>query len=424
MSQKIILILFATVLLALAATGFLLWRFDPEVYYYVPPEKSFLYTKEELNYGIERYLREAVETKRTELIAEKKSFVDVNLQNMELTLYKEGEKFKVFPVQSKGEEWFWGKTPPGVYYAGFRTRLHFSSAARVWMPYAVQYYGNYFLHGWPYDRAGRELPPGPSGGCIRLRTKDAAQVLEFTEPGMPILILDEILAPPLPALTQTEKEVVPPELTGQSFLVADLDTGEIILSKEADSQVYAGSATQGMLALVASDAVNLEKAIVARDWMIQGIEKENIVLMGKSYKGQDLLKPLLSFSSKEAALLVSRFLTAEKFVALMNDKAKGIGMKDTSFIDVTGASQENITTLYDAAKMMRYIKDYRKFILDVSRQLGGNDQASESLFAALEMTSAQGTARTIFVGVARSPAASKDLENIVSWIATHFDLSK
>lgn len=425
--QKVILGLLILALLAVSAIAFLFWQrlksFEPNVYYYVPPQKSFIYTEEELKYGIEKYLREAVEKEWVKLINEKKNFIYADLKKMELSLYKGGEKFKVFPIKSKGAEWFWGETPPGVYSAGYKIRLHSSSKTGVWMPYAIQYYGNYFIHGWPYDKEGRLLEPGPSGGCIRLQTEDAAVVFEFVQMGTPILIFDEKIIEFLPALRARDKEISPLKINSQAFLVADLDTGEIILNQEADSQIHAGpAATYGMLALASSDSVNLERTIIAKDWMITGIG-EKIIVAGKSYKGYDLLKPLLSFSSKEAALVLSRFLNPEKFVALMNDKAKGIGMKNTSFADVTGTSKENITTLYDVAKMFRYIKDYRKFIFDINQEWHGlAENESETIFAYLKAETSDNVIRSIFIGLTGSQSSKEDLKNILLWLESNFDL--
>ena len=427
--QKFIFIFLITLFLLVSAIAFFLWqkvkKFEPEVYYYVPPETSFIYNEEEFKYGLEKYLREAIETEMAKLIKNKESFIYANLKNMELALYKEGEKLRVFPVQGKGAEWFWGETPAGIYSVGFKSRLHFSTAARVWMPYAIQYYGNYFIHGWPYDRAGRLLSPGPSGGCIRLNTQEAAAVFEFAQLGMPILVFDERIPRVLPAIASNKAEIISPETNAQFLLAADLDTGEILLSKEADSEIFAGPAVYGMLALVASDAVNLDKRIVARDWMTAGVG-EKIIVPGRTYKGYDLLKPLLLQSSKEAALVLSRFITAEKFVDLMNEKTKGIGMKNTVFADVVGAAKENTTTLFDVARMMRYIKDYRKFILNISNELSGRaENETKSIFLTQEMKAfSDDASRFIFIGIVNSFDPKEDLKNINEWLENNFSLKK
>jgi len=434
--HKIVFVLLFVVSLVLSGIVFFLWQkiknFEPIVYYNVPAEKSFIYSQKEFIFGLENYLKEAVKKEMAKLKNEKKDFIYVNLKEMNLTLYKGGEAVKSFPVKGKGAAWFWGETPAGVYYAGYKSRLHFSSVARVWMPYAIQFFGNYFIHGVPYDRKGRLLTSTVSGGCIRLNTQDAAEVFNFIEEGMPILVFEEKNTSPLLSLKQNSEELSLSEIQDQFLLVADLDTGEIILNKEGNSEFYGGSATNIMLALTASESVNLEKRVFARKWMFEKVE-EGIIVSGKSYRGYDLLQPLLSRSSKEAALVLSRFRNPENFVSLMNDKAKGIGMENTFFADVTGESKENKTTLYDVAKMMRYIKDYKKFILDIAKQITGpGEDGKKSTFVVFKMkhlkpqkeTNENDDIRTIFIGIANSPDIENDLKKVLEWLDGNFCLTK
>ena len=428
MSYKIISVFFIFAFLAVSTIAFLFWleiqRFEPDVYYYVPAEKSFIYGQEEIaEFGFEEYIQERITTERAKLIEKKKSFIDLDLKKMQLTLYEEGKEFKKFPIIGKGKEGSWWETPPGAYFVGEKAVDHFSSVARAWMPYAVQFYGNFFIHGWPYYPGGRLLPAGPSGGCVRLNTSDSAVVFKFAERGMPVLVFEEKVSPSLPALIPTVKKILLPDLKAENFLIADLETGEILLNKEMESEIYAGSAVAGMMALTSSEIVNLERRIVARDWMIVEGSGEKIIVPGRSYQGQDLLSPLLSRFSKEAALVLSRFYTPEFFVAAMNVKAKAIGMHNTGFADITGVSKENTTTLYDVARMMRYIKEYRGFIFDVSRELRGpGENEKESIFAVFKMNTADDISRNIFVGIANSEDVEKDLENIAFWLNNNFGL--
>ncbi len=428
MSKKIFLFFFILFFLISAVLIYYLWRKTKtpgsNVYYFVPPERSFLYSEEELRYGLERYLREAVEKEMEKLIKDKASFIYVDLKKMELNLYKEGEKFLSFPVLSKGADWFLGETPPGVYSVVFMSRLHFSRLTRVWMPYSIQYYGNYFIHGWPYDVKGRPLSSeSPTGGCIRLKTEDAAIVFEFAKHGMPVLLFDEKILAALPAIGQINKNVAQPQLNSEYILVADLDTGEILLSKEPNSQINAGPATLAMLALVSSDSIDLEKRIIARSWMFSEV-KEGIVIADRFYLGYELLKPLLLNSSQEAALVLTRFLTPQKFLELMNNKAVSIGMKNTTFVDINWKNQQNTTTLFDVARMMRYIKDYRKFILDIGENLQAeDDQKRKYLFSTQKMFFA-GQPRFIFIGLVGSFDTNEDLRNINSWLENNFSLKK
>jgi lipoprotein-anchoring transpeptidase ErfK/SrfK len=426
LKSKIIFIFLITALLAVSAIAFSFWqeiqKFEPKVYYHVPANRSFFRQPADLKHDLENRLLGIVRSERSELIEKKKSFIYADLEKMELILYRDGEEFKNFPIRAIGADWFWGETPPGIYSVEDKSTLSFSSIANVWMPYAIQYYGNYLIHGWPFHRDGRLIVSEVSGGCIRLNTKDAAVVFEFAQIGMPILVFDEIIRPPMPALIPTEKEILPPNINGQAFLAADLQTGEIIFSKEADSQFYADSAARVMFALALAQSVNLERTIVARSWMFEDVN-EGIIIPGKRYRGHELLSLLLLNSSKEAALVLSRFITAEEFVRRMNSKAKGIGMENSHFVDITGTSRNNAITLNDMAKMMRFIKDYRNFILDISsqwRSAGKNEK--ETVFKLLEMKAPENLSRFIFIGVINSASLQADLENISSWLENNLHL--
>jgi hypothetical protein len=436
---KILFILLLIICLILSGTVFFLWQkieglhqeietlwqkieaFEPVVYYYVPPERTFIYAPEEPIIGIENYIRAIIEKEKAKLKNERRNFIYANLKEMKLHLYKEGKRFDSFPVLAKGADWFWGKTAPGVYYVASKATLLFSEMGLVWMPYSIRYFGSYFIHGVPWDLRGRLLVGAVSGGCIRLRTADAAKVFNFVEIGTPILIFEEIVAPPLLAIVPVKQEVVPPKINAQFALVADLDTGEIILNKEGDSEFYAGPATNIMLALTAAESINLAKRIFAREWMFEGAQ-EGIIVPGKSYRGRDLLYPLLLYTSREAALVLSRFLTPQRFVYLMNKKARGIAMKNSFFVDVTGESKENITTLYDVARMMHYIKDFRPFILDIANRItGAGENETKSTFAVFEMRHNE-YIRSIFIGIVNSPDVDKDLKTILEWLDKNFNL--
>jgi len=428
MKYKIISIFFILAFLAALTAAFLLWlkieKFEPDVYYYLPAEKSFLYGQEELaKFGFEKYIDEKITSEKAKLIKEKDDFIYIDLKEMQIVLYKEGKEFERFPVLGKGREGSWWETPPGAYFVGEKSVNHFSSVAKVWMPYAVQFYGNFFIHGWPYYTGGQLLPFGPSGGCIRMKTSDAAVVFAFAKRGMPVLVFEEKKSDSLPALIPVFKKILLPELEAENFLVADLGTGEILLNKGMDSEIYAAPAVAGMMALTGSEIVNLERRIIARDWMITDVPREKIIVPGRTYRGSELLSPLLSRSSKEAALVLSRFYNPEFFVGAMNIKAKAIGMYNSNFVDITGCSKENITTLYDMARMMRYIREYRGFIFNSSRKLKGPGEGEkETILAVLKKKAGDDILRDIFIGIANSEDAEKDFEDILVWLDNNFNL--
>ncbi len=427
--RNIKIFIFTSFLVLLAGFLFVLnevRQFEPNIYfYYAPPEKSFIDVSEnQKEYGFEDYVKEKINSKKDDLVKEKQSFIYLDLKKMNLFLYEEGELLKTFPVQSKGRVGTWWETPPGSYYVGDKVVNHFSTIANVWAPYAIQFYGNFFIHGWPYDNFGRALPIGPSGGCVRLKTSDAIILFDFAKRGMPVLVFEEKATPPLPALLPTKKELTSPDIQSSSFMVADIDTGELLLAKEIDSQVYAGPMNNVMMALTASEIVSSEKRIIARNWMIEDF-KENIIKPGFSYRVNDLLRPLLLSSSKEAASVLSRFFTPDIFVSKMNQKSRSIGMNNTTFNGLTFEQNENITALRDAAKMIRYIHQYRGFIFNTGRKFKTMEDEKESLFTVLQLSHENSTRkRNIFIAVVDSSDSEEELKKILLWLDNNLNLTQ
>ena len=163
------MVLFALIM-ALGAFAFRLWivnrelskkpNLPPIIYRQALIQNSFLNSDGFASYSNQNVFSD----EKKNLIEEKKSFVEVNLQKMLLTLYENGEVKEEFPVLSKGREGSWWETPTGKYKALTKEVNHFSSIGKVWMPWSIQFYGNFFIHGWPYHQNGEPVPKSYSGG--------------------------------------------------------------------------------------------------------------------------------------------------------------------------------------------------------------------------------------------------------------------
>lgn len=113
----------------------------------------------------------------------------INLEKMELVVEKDSN-MRVYTIGAirKGMKNY--NTPRGDFEALYKTENHLSSYFNVWMPYSVQFEGDYFLHGYPTynDDARTPVPYGTSGGCIRMNTSDMKEIYKLIEIGMPIII--------------------------------------------------------------------------------------------------------------------------------------------------------------------------------------------------------------------------------------------
>ena len=311
-----------------------------------PDDKKFLDAKQ-------AYIKDAVD------------FIAVDLRSMKLTLYKAGTPTEELKVLTKGREGSWWETPTGNYHVLEMEQNHFSTIGKVWMPWSIQFYGNFFIHGWPYHEDGSPVSSTFTGGCIRLATEDAKKVYEFAAKGMPILVRDQ--EPPVRYASFPEKEVPPPEVGAHAFLVANLSTGETLLEKRASEPHAIASLTKLMTGVVGSELVYLERSIKVTDSLLAAASVSFNPVAGDRYRAFDLLYPLLMQSSNKAANILAGFSGRAEFVANMNSKARSIEMQDTTFADPSGISAGNISTPKDVLTLLQYIYYKRRFLFDITK---------------------------------------------------------
>ena len=337
---------------------------QPITYYTVSSEKSFLDGSDVVSVIDEG----AFQTEKKKLIEAKSDFIEADLKTMKMTLYEKGEPKTDYPIKAKGKEGSFWETTTGVYSVGVKLVNHFSSIARVWMPYGIQFYGNFFIHGWPYHSDGTPIVGSYSGGCIRLSTDDAKKVFEFAKNGMPVLVFEEKPKKALYEALQLSSGGISsaPDISAGAAVIADLDTGEILLDKEVDRVNPVGALTKSMTALTVREVVNLERVITAQASMLNKEKSDGLLKISEMYRGFDLLYPLLMQSSNDAASVLGGFLGEKETVNQMNKKARALGMSGTNFVDTTGESEENVSTLRDLSRLAKYILDKRGFVFGVS----------------------------------------------------------
>lgn len=117
-----------------------------------------------------------------------KDYIYVNRDAMEITLYRDNVEYKKFPVLSIRRIGSKFDTPTGQFEILSKEPNHFSSIGHVWMPYSMQFHGDFFIHGWPYYPDGTPVAKGYSGGCVRLSDEVSKEVYGFAVLGMPVLI--------------------------------------------------------------------------------------------------------------------------------------------------------------------------------------------------------------------------------------------
>ncbi|MBZ9569513.1 L,D-transpeptidase family protein, partial [Patescibacteria group bacterium] len=312
----------------------------------------------------EPYYLKNLEDIKKNFILSKVDFLEVNLSEMKVRIWQNGLLKQEFPILTKGDPQGWGGSAAGLYRIISGNKLSFSVVSDVYMPHALRYYGKYYLHGEPYYPGGEKLDSSISGGCLRLSDENAKVIYELTELDMPVLVIDkekDNYEYPKEKLSEF------PEVSAQSYLVADLASGFVFAEKDSPKQFSIASLTKLMTATVVAENVDLRKSILVTSEMLEAYGSTQGLEAEKRFRIVELFYPLLIESSNDAAEILSYFLGREKTIRLMNEKAKAILMEQTNFVGPSGFDPENVSSAQDLFYLARYIFYNRPPLLEITK---------------------------------------------------------
>lgn len=300
------------------------------------------------------------ESTKQDFIDKKSDLVEADLSGMLLRVYKAGEQVLEVPIMTKGREGSWWETPAGLYSISTKEESHFSSFGQVYQPWSMAFQGNFFIHGWPYYPGGEAVPQGYSGGCIRLSTEDAKKVYDLVAVDTPVLVFEKDFI--ADAFTYSGFNT---SISSDNYLAADLSNNFVFYAKNSTTVLPIASITKLMTALVATEYLNLDT--------VTKVPKEALIYtsvprlsVGREISIYQLLFPLLTESSNEAAETIARQYDREQFIAKMNEKAKSIGMTHTLFTDPSGVAATNASTPEDLFMLAKYIYNNRSFVFNIT----------------------------------------------------------
>ena len=157
-----------------------------------------------------------------------------------------------------------------------------------------------------------------------------------------------------------------PKVTSASYLVADLETGKVLLSKNINQQLPIASVTKLMTAVVADETLGLDYSTSVSATAVNTYGTQGNIQKGEKYTVSELFYPLLLESSNDAAEALALAKDRDSFISDMNAKAKSIGLLNTQYDDASGLSQNNKSTVTDLFRLTQYINEYRKYIFDIT----------------------------------------------------------
>jgi D-alanyl-D-alanine endopeptidase (penicillin-binding protein 7) len=139
-------------------------------------------------------------------------------------------------------------------------------------------------------------------------------------------------------------------------LVIDQDTREVLFSKNDQAVLPIASITKLMTGVVINDAALPmdEDITITQDDVDTEKRSRSRLTVGSTLSRGELLHLALMSSENRAAHALGRTYPGgmPTFVAMMNAKAKGLGMKDTRYVEPTGLSSGNQSSARDLATLV------------------------------------------------------------------------
>jgi D-alanyl-D-alanine carboxypeptidase len=234
-------------------------------------------------------------------------------------------------------------------------------------------------------------------------------------------------------------------IQARSFLVGDLDTGEVIFERKPYTVYPIASVTKFMTAYTAADNLSPnELAKITKDKLkVEG--NRGRFRVGDYLTIRELLYPLLLVSSNDAGEIIARQRGRDDFIEKMILSSEKLGMYSTNLEDPTGLSKNNTSTARDLFSMMRAVRRDYPQIIDISRisfkendqylwtninksarfsefrggKTGYTNAARQTSIGYYQIQLANDQTKNIAVVILQSDTRQKDTRNILDYLKTY-----
>lgn len=153
-----------------------------------------------------------------------------------------------------------------------------------------------------------------------------------------------------------------PQIAAPSALLMEASTGTVIFEKNADEPRNPASVTKIMTLILIFDAlqsgkIRLDDQVVTSAYAKSMGGSQVFLEEGEMQTVETLIKCIVIASGNDASVAMAEYIGGDEgtFVRMMNERAAGLGMEHTRFVDCCGLtdSPDHVTTARDIALMSR-----------------------------------------------------------------------
>ncbi len=160
-----------------------------------------------------------------------------------------------------------------------------------------------------------------------------------------------------PAPTTTEAVTV----SAPSVVLMEASTGQMVYEKDAHTALHPASITKIMTLILIFDAlekgnISLEDTVTVSDYAASMGGSQVFLESGETQTVDTMLKCISIASANDACVAMAEYIygSEQEFVNQMNERAKGLGMNDSNFVNCCGLDVDgHMTSAYDVALMSR-----------------------------------------------------------------------
>jgi D-alanyl-D-alanine carboxypeptidase (penicillin-binding protein 5/6) len=154
-----------------------------------------------------------------------------------------------------------------------------------------------------------------------------------------------------------------PRVDARAYLVEDGRTGEVLLARNDARQVPIASLTKMMTVLLALERTQLTDVVTVTPHAATVGESSVNLQPGERLTVRDLVEACLIQSANDAAWALAEHVgrgDANRFVALMNRRARRLGLSDTNFVRPDGLDAAgHVSSARDVTKLARILMQKR-----------------------------------------------------------------
>lgn len=152
-----------------------------------------------------------------------------------------------------------------------------------------------------------------------------------------------------------------PQISAPSAILMEASTGQIIYEKSANEELPPASVTKVMTLLLIFDAldtgkIKLEDTVTVSEYAASMGGSQVFLEPGETQTVDTMIKCIAVASANDACVAMSEYICGneEEFVRQMNERAEGLGMEHTHFVNCNGLDADgHLTTARDIALMSR-----------------------------------------------------------------------